>query len=109
MAPNGLAGGGAIPIALSGVLPRDVGISSGDKQRPDKLRGDAGIIGELHVLVEPPVVNDAKLDCDGDGVRIKSLLIDVWAVVNGDELRISKEAARNGDGERLLVLELRNG
>lgn len=97
IAPSGLAGG-ADP-ATSGVCPLE-GINNGDKHRPKLTRVDAGI-GELHDELEPPVI-DAKLDCDGDGVRSSP----VTAELPGDEDRISKEAARNGDGD---LLAFRNG
>lgn len=56
--------------------------------------------GELQELPEPPV-SDAKLDWDGDGVRISELPI--WLKPGEDE-RISKEAARCGDGDLLEPL-----
>lgn len=77
-------------------------INNGDKQRPKlTVLGDAGI-GELQELTDPPV-KEARLDCDGDGVLTSSPLI---ADVPGEEQRISREAARKGDGERL---EFRRG
>lgn len=86
--------------------PRD-GINNGDRHRPKAAAvraGDAGT-GELQELAEPPPpppLNDAKLDWDGDGVRI-SLPPPLKVEVPGDEQRMSREAARNGDGERLLL------
>lgn len=100
IAPNGLAGGAA--ILTSGVWDRVAEINNGDKQRPKLIvRGDAGI-GELQELADPPV-KEARLDWDGDGVRTSSPLM---ADVPGEEQRISREAARRGDGERL---EFRRG
>lgn len=49
-------------------------------------------------LAEPPV-SDARLDWEGDGVRISPLIV----VAAGEEHRISKEAARRGEGERLVL------
>jgi hypothetical protein len=59
-------------------------------------------MGELQELTDPPV-REAKLDWDGDGVRISSPLI---VEVPGEEQRMSRDAARKGDGERL---EFRRG
>lgn len=74
-------------------------MNSGDKQRPKLVRVAAGI-GELHEEPEPP--NEAKLDCEGDGVRSSPQTVEF----PGDEDLMSKEAALNGDGDRLVF---RNG
>lgn len=96
MAPRGLAGGTGAP-PLSGVCPLD-GISSGDKHLPrPAVLGEAGT-GELQELAEPPV-SEAKLDCDGDGVLNSPLTTEV----PGEEERMSRDAARSGEGERLLL------
>lgn len=93
IAPKGLAGGAA-EAPVSGVC--DLGIKSGDKHLPKPIvvRGEAGI-GELHELADPPV-KEAKLDWEGEGVRTSS-------EVPGEEHRMSREAARRGEGERLVV------
>ena len=97
IAPRGLAGGAA--TFTSGVCDLVDGISSGDRQRPrPTVLGDGGI-GELHELTDVPV-KEARLDWDGEGVRISSpLMVDV----PGDEQRMSREAARRGEGERLWL------
>lgn len=72
-------------------------MSSGDRQRFNVLlRGDTGA-GELQAELTEPPVSEARLDCDGDGVRRSPLTVEL----PGDEHLMSKEAARSGDGERL--------
>lgn len=52
--------------------------------------------GELHADDAEPPVRLAKLLCDGDGVRRSPPLTVEFP---GDEQRMSKEAARCGDGD----------
>jgi hypothetical protein len=51
-------------------------------------------------------VSDASDDCDGDGVR-SSALAPCWGV--GDEQRLSREAQRNGEGDRHKKFPLDRG
>lgn len=50
-------------------------------------------------------VRDVKLDCDGDGVRTKSLITPAATAPAGDDVRMSKEAALKGEGDLLDVLK----
>lgn len=70
----------------------------GDKHLPKPDRDEAGI-GELHDELDPPM--DAKLDCEGEGVRSSPLTVEF----PGDEHLISNEAALNGDGDLLAFLK----
>lgn len=80
---------------LSGMYPLD-GISSGDRHLLIPADLGEGGTGELQELADP--VSDAKLDWDGDGVLNSPLTTQVL----GDDIRMSRDAARNGEGERLL-------
>lgn len=93
MAPSGLAGG-AEAEAETSACPRD-GMNSGERQRPRLARADVGI-GELHA----ELAIEARLDCDGDGVRSSPPELLPWP---GDDDRMSREAARSGDGDRLAA------
>lgn len=78
------------------------GISRGERHLPKPaVLGEAGA-GELHVELTEPPVKDVRLDCDGDGVLNSPLSTDA----PGDEHLMSKDAARNGDGD---LLALRSG
>lgn len=94
IAPRGLAGGTG--PAISGVCPLD-GMCSGDKHLP-KLDLEIAGMGELQEELEPPI--EAKLDCEGDGVRISPPTVEL----PGDEHLISSEAALSGDGDLLAFL-----
>lgn len=49
-------------------------------------------------------VRDVKLDCEGEGVRIISDTTPT-AVAPADDVRISNDAARNGEGDLLDALK----
>lgn len=59
--------------------------------------------GIMYIFNSLPV-RDVKLDCEGDGVRIISHIIPATAPA-GEEVRMSKEAALRGDGDRLDALK----